>query len=236
MTTTSTVNNNTGTGNTPGSSSSGGASSAQSLQDQFLTLLVAQMNNQDPLNPMDNYQLTSQLAQISTVQGVQDLKTIMQTISSQVDLGQSMDAVSMIGKQVLFPGNALKLDTDATGARVMTPIGVDVQADAHDVVLKISDASGRVVRTMDLGAQDTGIVTPTWDGKDDSGNTMPDGKYTFAVTAKDQNGNAVTADALTYGQVGGVSYSTQGVRLDLGLAGQVSMLDVRKVLGAGTTT
>ncbi|AOB31038.1 flagellar basal body rod modification protein [Bordetella sp. H567] len=233
MTTTSTVNNNTPTGAAAGAASSGSASSAQSLQDQFLTLLVAQMNNQDPLNPMDNYQLTSQLAQISTVQGVQDLKSVMQTISSQVDLGQSMDAVSMIGKHVLFPGNSLKVDTDAaTGTRVMTPVGVDVQADAHDVVVKISDSTGRVVRTMDLGAQDAGIVAPNWDGKDDSGNTMPDGKYTFTVAATDQNGNAVAADALTYGQVGGVSYSTQGVRLDLGLAGQVSMLDVRKVLGS----
>jgi flagellar basal-body rod modification protein FlgD len=230
MTTTSTVNNNTAT-RSSSSSSSGSASSAQSLQDQFLTLLVAQMNNQDPLNPMDNYQLTSQLAQISTVQGVQDLKNVVQTISSQVDLGQSMDAVSMIGKQVLFPGDKLKMDTDASGARVLTPIGVDVQQDAHDVVLKISDSAGRVVRTMDLGAQDAGIITPTWDGNDDSGNPLPDGSYTIAVQATDANGAAVTADALTYGQVGGVSYSTQGVRLDLGLAGQVSMLDVRKVLG-----
>jgi flagellar basal-body rod modification protein FlgD len=233
MTTTNNVNNNTvpGAGGATDSSSPGSASSAQSLQDQFLTLLVAQMNNQDPLNPMDNYQLTSQLAQISTVQGVQDLKSVMQTISSQVDLGQSMDAVSMIGKQVLFPGNAMKVDTDATGARVMTPIGIDVQQDAHDVVMKISDSTGRVVRTVDLGAQSAGILTPTWDGKDDSGNVMPDGSYTLGVSATDENGNAVTADALTYGQVGGVSYSTQGVRLDLGLAGQVSMLDVRKVLG-----
>ncbi|OZI60305.1 FlgD immunoglobulin-like domain containing protein [Bordetella genomosp. 11] len=230
MTTTSTVNNNTGTGAATNSSAS--ASSAQSLQDQFLTLLVAQMNNQDPLNPMDNYQLTSQLAQISTVQGIQDLKSVLQTVSSQVDLGQSMDAVSMIGKQVLFPGNSLKMDTDAgSGTRITTPIGVDVQADAHNVTLKISDSTGRVVRTMDLGAQQAGIVTPTWDGKDDSGNSLPDGKYTFTVAATDDSGNAVTADALTYGQVGGVSYTTQGVRLDLGLAGQVSMLDVRKVLG-----
>lgn len=231
MTTTSNVNNTSNTSNNSGSGSLGSASSAQSLQDQFLTLLVAQLNNQDPLNPMDNYQLTSQLAQISTVQGVQDLKTVLQTISSQVDLGQSMDAVSMIGKQVLFPGDSLKLDTDATGARVLTPIGIDVQNDAHDVSIKILDSTGRVVRSMDLGAQDAGVIMPQWDGKDDTGNAVPDGKYTFTVKATDASGNAVTAEALTYGQVGGVSYGTQGVRLDVGLAGQVSLLDVRKVLG-----
>jgi flagellar basal-body rod modification protein FlgD len=214
------------------SANSPGASSAQSLQDQFLTLLVAQMNNQDPLNPMDNYQLTSQLAQISTVQGVQDLKDVLKTISGQVDLSQSMDAVSMIGKQVLIPGSTLKMDTDATGTRITTPVGIDVQGDASKVVLKISDSSGRVVRTMDLGAQDAGILTPAWDGKDDTGNAMPDGSYTIAVAATDANGNAVTAEALTYGKVDGVAYSTQGVRLDLGLAGQVSILDVRKVLGS----
>jgi flagellar basal-body rod modification protein FlgD len=231
MTTTSNVNNSNSTGNNTGSGSLGSASSAQSLQDQFLTLLVAQLNNQDPLNPMDNYQLTSQLAQISTVQGVQDLKNVLQTISSQVDLGQSMDAVSMIGKQVLFPGDSLKLDTDATGTRVLTPIGIDVQSDAHDVSIKILDSTGRVVRSMDLGGQDAGVIMPSWDGKDDTGNAVPDGKYTFTVKATDASGNAVTAEALTYGQVGGVSYGTQGVRLDVGLAGQVSLLDVRKVLG-----
>ncbi|CAM3539183.1 Basal-body rod modification protein FlgD [Bordetella sputigena] len=231
MTTTSNVNNSSSTGNNTGSGSLGSASSAQSLQDQFLTLLVAQLNNQDPLNPMDNYQLTSQLAQISTVQGVQDLKTVLQTISSQVDLGQSMDAVSMIGKQVLFPGDSLKIDTDSTGTRVLTPIGIDVQNDAHDVSIKILDSTGRVVRSMDLGGQDAGVIMPQWDGKDDTGNAVPDGKYTFTVKATDASGNAVTAEALTYGQVGGVSYGTQGVRLDVGLAGQVSLLDVRKVLG-----
>jgi flagellar basal-body rod modification protein FlgD len=233
MTTTNNVNNPSAAFGASGSGSSdaSGASSAQSLQDQFLTLLVAQLNNQDPLNPMDNYQLTSQLAQISTVQGVQELKDVVQTISGQVDLSQSMDAVSMIGKQVLIPGSTLKMDTDSTGTRITTPIGIDMQADANDVVMKISDSSGRVVRTMDLGAQQTGILTPTWDGKDDSGNAMPDGSYTIAVAATDANGNAVTAEALTYGKVNGVAYSTQGVRLDLGLAGQVSMLDVRKVLG-----
>jgi flagellar basal-body rod modification protein FlgD len=224
------TNNTTSTSNTPANPAAN-AASAQSLQDQFLNLLVTQLNNQDPLNPMDNSQMTSQLAQISTVQGITDLKSIVSSISGQIDVSQSMAAVSMIGKKVLVPGDAVKMDTDATGARVVTPIGIDLQADAADVKMTISDSSGRVVRSIDLGKQSSGILTPAWDGKDDSGNAMPDGSYTIGVTAVDGNGAAVTADALTYGQVQNVAYTTNGVRLDLGLTGQFSMLDIRQVIG-----
>ncbi|MFC4274284.1 flagellar hook capping FlgD N-terminal domain-containing protein [Achromobacter aloeverae] len=229
--TTTTSTTSTSSANSVGSSASSTASSAADIQNQFLTLLVTQLNNQDPLNPMDNSQLTSQLAQISTVQGITDLKTLVSTISGQVDVSQSMSAVSMIGKKVLVPGTALKIDTDATGGRVTTPIGIDLQADAADVKMTISDSTGRVVRTMDLGAQKTGILSPTWDGKDDSGNSMADGQYTIAVTATDSNGAAVTADALSSGTVQNVAYTTSGVRLDLGLLGQFSVLDIREVLG-----
>jgi flagellar basal-body rod modification protein FlgD len=224
------TSNTTSTSGSPANPAAN-AASAQSLQDQFLNLLVTQLNNQDPLNPMDNSQMTSQLAQISTVQGITDLKSIVSSISGQIDVSQSMAAVSMIGKKVLVPGDALKMDTDATGARVMTPIGIDLQADAGDVKMTISESTGRVVRSMDLGKQSTGILTPSWDGKDDSGNAMPDGSYKIAVTAVDGNGATVTADALTYGQVQNVAYTTNGVRLDLGLAGQFSMLDIRQVIG-----
>jgi len=207
------------------------AASAQSLQDQFLNLLVVQLNNQDPLNPMDNAQITSQLAQISTVQGVTDLKKVVASISGQIDVSQSMAAVSMLGKKVLVPGHSLKLDTDATGARVGTPVGVDLQGEAASVTVAITDSAGRVVRTLDMGPQDAGILNPQWDGKDDSGNPMPDGAYTISVIARDAGGAAVTAEALTYGQVHNVAYTTNGVRLDLGLTGQYSILDIRKVIG-----
>jgi flagellar basal-body rod modification protein FlgD len=224
------TDNNTSSANSIGSAATN-AASAQSLQDQFLHLLVVQLNNQDPLNPMDNSQMTSQLAQISTVQGITDLKSLVASISGQVDVSQSMAAVSMIGKKVLVPGKGLNMDTDATGARVMTPIGIDLQADAADVKMTISDSTGRVVRTMDLEKQSAGILSPEWDGKDDSRNAMPDGKYTIAVSAVDGNNAAITAEALTYGQVNNISYTADGVRLDLGLTGQFSMLDIRKVLG-----
>lgn len=90
----------------------GSNSAAQGIQDQFLTLLVTQLRNQDPLNPMENAELTSQLAQISTVEGINNLKNTMLAISGQIDVSQSMDAVSMIGKGVLMPGDKVSLGTD----------------------------------------------------------------------------------------------------------------------------
>lgn len=211
-----------------------GSSTAQGLQDQFLKLLVTQLQNQDPLNPMQNAELTSQLAQISTVEGITNLKNTMLAISGQIDVSQSMDAVAMIGKGVLIPGSKIKsgADADNPAARVVTPYGIDLQGDAQKVQVRISDANGAVVRTIDTVDQKNGVYTLSWDGKNDSGVVLEPGAYTVSVMATDADGKKVNAEVLSYGQVKSVAYSTNGLRLDLGLDGQTSMLDVRKVIGA----
>ncbi|WP_447919393.1 flagellar hook capping FlgD N-terminal domain-containing protein [Achromobacter aegrifaciens] len=211
-----------------------GSSTAQGLQDQFLKLLVTQLQNQDPLNPMQNAELTSQLAQISTVEGITNLKNTMLAISGQIDVSQSMDAVAMIGKGVLIPGSKIKSGVDAVdpAARVVTPYGIDLQGDAQKVQVRISDANGAVVRTIDTVDQKNGVYTLSWDGKNDSGVVLEPGAYTVSVLATDADGKKVNAEVLSYGQVKSVAYSTNGLRLDLGLDGQTSMLDVRKVIGA----
>jgi len=209
------------------------ASSAQSLQDQFLTLLVTQMQNQDPLNPMQNAELTSQLAQISTVEGITNLKNTMLAISGQLDVSQSMNAVAMIGKGVLIPGSTVKLGVDAENQaeRVATPYGLDLQKDAAKVQIRISDSTGAVVRTIELTDQKTGVYSFEWDGKNDAGVALEPGAYTVSALATDADGAKVSSEVLSYGLVKSVSYSTEGLRLDLGLEGQTSMLDVRKVIG-----
>ncbi|MBO1017532.1 flagellar hook assembly protein FlgD [Achromobacter sp. SD115] len=211
-----------------------GSSTAQGLQDQFLKLLVTQLQNQDPLNPMQNAELTSQLAQISTVEGITNLKNTMLAISNQIDVSQSMNAVAMIGKGVLIPGSKIKSGVDATNpeARVVTPYGLDLQGDAQKVQIRISDANGAVVRTIETTDQKPGVYTLSWDGKNDSGVVLEPGAYTVSVMATDADGKKVNAEVLSYGQVKSVAYSTEGLRLDLGLDGQTSMLDVRKVIGA----
>ena len=212
---------------------------SQGMKDQFLNLLVTQLRNQDPLNPMDNAQLTSQLAQISTVEGIEKLNATvagsLDSISGQIDFSQSVAAVNMIGKEVLVPGDKISLGTNPSDpeARGATPFGIDLASAATSVNVKILDANGNVVRTLNLQNQDVGVLTMQWDGLNEDGIAVPDGAYTVAVAATDVQGNNMTnVEALTYGRVSSVAYSAQGLRLDLGLAGQVGMLDVRKVFGA----
>lgn len=209
------------------------SNAAKSIQDQFLTLLVTQLKNQDPLNPMENAELTSQLAQISTVEGVNNLNKTLMAISGQIDVSQSMNAVALIGKGVLVPGNKVALGSDPVdaGRREATPLGYDVPADASTLTLKIMDGAGNVVRTVEMKDVAAGVYAYQWDGQSDSGEAVKDGAYTFAVTAFNADNKSVGAQALTYGQVKSVDYSANGLRLDLGInGGQVSMLDIRKVL------
>lgn len=211
-------------------------SNSQGMKDQFLNLLVTQLRNQDPLNPMDNAQLTTQLAQISTVEGIEKLNATvtssLSAISGQIDFSQSVAAVGMIGKEVLIPGNKISLGTDPADPekRGVTPFGVDVASAATTLTVNIADANGNVVRTITLQNQPVGVLSMQWDGLNGEGAKAPDGAYTVAVSATDAQGAAMTnVEALTYGRVNSVAYTAQGLRLDLGLAGQVGMLDVRKV-------
>ena len=137
------------------------------------------MKNQDPLNPMQNAELTSQLAQISTVEGITNLKNTLLSIGGQIDVSQSMSAVAMIGKGVLVPGSKVKVGVDAQNpeGRVVTPYGIDLQKDAAKVQVRISDANGAVIRTMELGEKKVGVYTLDWDGKNDAGVAMEAGAY-----------------------------------------------------------
>jgi len=199
-------------------------------QDRFLTLLVTQLQNQDPLNPMDNAQVTTQLAQMATVSGIGQLNNTLLALSGQMDVSQSMQAAALIGKDVLVPGNKVSLGGEA-GAKVATPFGVDLISPAAKVTVTIMDGSGKAVRQIELDPQPAaGIVSVEWDGKADGGAEMPDGAYTIKVSASDAEGQEVAVGPLAYGKVASVAYASTGLQLDLGLAGKVSLLDIRKIM------
>ncbi len=200
------------------------AASAVDAQNRFMTLLVTQMKNQDPLNPLDNAQVTSQLAQLSTVTGIDKLNETMKAMMQSAQAAQSLQAATMIGHGVLVPGSSLAL----TGGQSV--YGIELAGPADAVQVTISDGAGNPVRTVELGARPAGSQALTWDGRLASGALAPDGRYQLSVSAT-RGGTAVTAEPLSFGEVVSVSTGSGGARLNLGGAqGQVGIADVRQIL------
>ncbi|HTJ91842.1 MAG TPA: flagellar hook assembly protein FlgD [Pararobbsia sp.] len=201
-----------------GSSSSSAANSltngsAQDLQTTFLQLLVTQLQNQDPTNPMDSSQMTSQLAQISTVSGISNLNTSLQSLASQLNSSQQLQAGALVGQGVLSAGSSITVGTtkDSSGnsTQFATPFGVQLSSAATDVQITIKDSNGNVVRTIDAGAEPQGVTPMSWDGTDSSGNAVANGNYTFSVKAT-STGGTVTSTALAYSTIFAVGANPDG--------------------------
>ncbi len=207
---------------TPASASTTAAASVDPAQSNFMKLLVAQMQNQDPLSPMDNAQMTSQLAQLNTVSGINQLNTTLASALSSLQATQTMQASSLIGREVLVPGTTLQLSEG------QAKMGVDLEQSADSLKLTVLDSAGQALRSIDLGPQPAGSSQLVWDGATDAGTTVADGRYSFKLEAL-RNGQSVTATALSAAQVGGVSLSNNSVRLSLPGMSDVALADVRQV-------
>ncbi|HOL64219.1 MAG TPA: flagellar hook assembly protein FlgD [Accumulibacter sp.] len=198
------------------------ASATAGTQDRFLKLLVTQLQNQDPLNPLDNAAVTSQLSQISTVTGIEKMNETLTSLLSSYSDNQSIQAAGLIGKNVLAPGTALKLaGGQATG-------GVNLAAAADQVRVSILDSSGAVLQVQNLGARPAGSFAFVWDGKTDQGATAPAGNYHFSVNAV-QAGEKVTADPLQLGTVSALIRGKSGFELELGALGRVDFTKVQQI-------
>jgi len=198
-------------------------SDAAGTQDRFLKLLVTQMKNQDPLNPMDNAQVTSQMAQLSTVSGIDKLNATLQALSDSMAGNQSLQAASMIGHGVLVDGEGVEL----SGGQGYG--GIELGQSVDSARVSIYNQAGVLVRDIDLGEQQAGIVKWAWDGKDGSGANVPDGAYTFAVNTR-QGGEDVAATTLQFGMVESVTQGRQGVMLGVGGVEGIALSQVRQIL------
>ena len=198
------------------------ATGSEGAEDRFLKLLVTQLKNQDPLNPMDNAEITSQMAQISTVTGIDKLNSTMQEMATAFSANQSLQATAMVGHRVLVPGSTLQLQNGAAAG------GLELLQAADRVSISIKDGSGQVVHTVDLGPQPAGVVSFQWDGVVDSGASAAPGSYSFAVEAA-QGGKKIDATALALGLVGGVMQGKTGVLLNVNGMGAVALSDVKQV-------
>ena len=205
------------------SSSKESVTSAEDSQNRFLKLLVTQLKNQDPLNPMDNAQMTSQLAQMSTVSGIEKLNTTLNSLVDGFANTQSMQAAEMIGKSVLVSGSQLTL------AKGTAYGGVNLSGPADQVKLNILNSDGQVLQTQNLGAHDSGVFNFVWDGMTDAGTKAPDGVYKFSVEATQEN-SLVAADSLQVGMVSALVRTKSGFLLDLGALGTVDFKNVQQIL------
>jgi len=199
------------------------ASSADSEQ-RFLKLLVTQLNNQDPLNPLDNAQLTSQLAQMSTVSGIEKLNNAFQSLLAQSGSSQVLQSASLIGRTVLVPGRDLVLENGTD-----MPFAVELPAAADSVKVTITNAAGDAVRSYDLGALPPGVKTVSWDGLSDNGSQLAGGVYTLKVEAT-SSGAAAAAGTLTYSKVSSIAQGLSGVTLDLESGARSDIAEIRLIL------
>jgi flagellar basal-body rod modification protein FlgD len=209
------------------------AGSVEAEQDKFMTLLVTQLKNQDPMNPLDNAQLTSQFAQLSTVTGVNKLNTTMEGLKSSYQASEQLQAANMIGHGVLVAGDKVGL-TD--GKAIM---GVEIGSAADNVQVIVTDPrTGKDVQTINLGAQQPGTVPIAWDGVPDPSKVDKDGKpivlkngnYLFRVVAERGGEQLKDAKTLSFDSVASVTTSATGVKLNLPSMGVVSMADIKQIL------
>ena len=193
------------------------ANTSQSASDRFLKLLVTQMQNQDPLNPMDNAQVTSQMAQINTVTGIQQLNDTITNMLGQFQQLQSLQGASLVGRGVLVQGNSLDVANGTASA------GFSLVGPADSVKVDVLAPSGQVIDTIDLGAQSAGKHGFQWTApagvSDGSG-------LTFRVTAK-SGAATVSSTPLVGDQVAAVSMSGGTLTLELVRGGSVPYSQVQ---------
>jgi len=207
-----------------GKASTVNPNSGSAQQDKFLLMLTTQLKNQDPMNPMDNAAITSQMAQLSTVSGISQLNTTLQALSDSMSMGQSVSATSMIGHGVLVPGSSMSL---ANGQAIG---GVDVTQPADSLQVTVKDSTGNTVRTLQLGPQKAaGVVPFAWDGKTDTGTTAPDGSYKISAQAM-LSGVSSTPASLSYGTVNAVTPGATGATVTVGTQGEFALSAVKQVM------
>ncbi|EPR43887.1 flagellar hook capping protein [Desulfovibrio sp. X2] len=200
-------------------------------RDAFLTLLCAQLGHQDPLNPMEDKEFTSQLASFSQLE---QLTQINDGIGKMIDASsrqEVLSAVGFIGKNVLADGNTLSKLNGTISTAYYT-----IDSPVSDVYVNITDKDGNVIDTIHGGAMQAGTYSFTWDGKDWQGNDMADGVYGLSIAATGSEGEPVLVDTQVTGTVGGVSTDNGTNYLRLMDGRTVKFTDVKEVANPSTTT
>ena len=194
-------------------------------KDDFLKLFVAQLENQDPLSPMESTEFTAQLAQFSSLEQLTNANQNLEYLLLYQSSMNNAEAVNFIGNTVKASGNSISV-TDGESSQIQ----FDLATDAADVNVYIYDSSENLVKTIKCGSLDNGEQSIPWDGKNQDGSPVSDGTYTFEVSATDVNGETIVASSYMTVEVTGATFKDGNAYL---LAGDIemSMSDVIEVMG-----
>lgn len=222
----------TGSGSTSSGTNLTGVMQQNMGKEDFLKLLVTQLQYQDPMAPEDPKDFVAQLAQFSSLeqqinsnQNLQDLAKVIQNLQQSQNMAQG---VSLLGKTVKGSGNQLTV----VGGKALEA-SYELPQDAKELVVGIFDSSGNQVRTLTLGAQPAGSRTLSWDGRDSQGKQVADGIYSYLVAAKDKSGKAIPVNNYFTGTVEEVYQDSQGVWVKVN-GRQLLLSNIVSVVGEGS--
>ncbi|ENO75598.1 flagellar hook assembly protein FlgD [Thauera sp. 63] len=195
----------------------------EDMQGRFLKLLTTQLQNQDPMNPMENAEMTSQLAQMSTVDGIERLNKMVQSFFDSQASAEGLNAAALLGRGVLVEGSRLALtEAGAIG-------GFEIDTPADSVTLSVRDSSGLVVKQMVFNDVDAGSHNFVWDGTAEDGSRAADGIYTLSLSAT-LGEEAVGGRTLQFGPVTSIVRGASGTDLQVGDLGVFKVDDVKQIL------
>lgn len=195
-------------------------------QRDFLKLMLAQLKHQDPMKPTNNAEFFAQIAQFSTVSGLQELQASFSSLADDLRSGQTLQAANLVDRQVMVPSDyALK------GAETPLVAAVDLLEPVGELVVKVHNDAGVLVHAVNLGPQSAGVIRFDWNGVGDDGQLQPEGRYRITAEAL-IDGESQAQKTLAVARVESVTLGRGGAGLELGLGplGTAPLVDVYQIL------
>lgn len=194
-------------------------------QEDFLELMTAQLQNQDPFAPMESGDFLGDMAQFGTVSGIEQLQKSFEGLASSLFSNQALQASSLVGKSAMVPSGSGHMSGDDGMGTV-----IELPSTVADLSVTVTDSVGQVIRRQDLGIQPAGEVAYQWDGKDEKGNLMPAGTYNISANAT-LNGTSTAMSTLIEGRIESVSLGGGGAEMNFNLTGMgsVGFNDIKQI-------
>jgi len=192
-------------------------------QEDFFSLLTQQLSYQDPSNPADNDQMIAQMTSFTMAQGISDLNSNFDTLATSMTSNSALQASTLVGKQALLESNTVDLNEsgDAKGSIV-------AESAVESLTLSVTDASGQLVRTIDMGSQPAGAVRFAWDGNNESGERLPEGEYTLSAQGS-TNGQFSSLPIATFKNIESVNINGSSGIIVNTKEGAVRLTDIAEI-------